>query len=234
MNSVSSPYPLLAASVTLITPQSVTSAGVPNSEMFSLVSDGVTCSSELLSQERNGWAVQEGHHLSHCDLTPHSKYATHPGAKQMLSSWKRCACFHPLQSACRDGGKEVRSEKQKEPSRVHSSTPSCQKNCNCSVYSQRCQRAFHALDLHIDNTREKKERLGYFFSLHFLIKCHQRTVICDLWLRQMKALQTWLEEILVIPKRCCRGLFSKRWYKICLFKYNTCCQLTGFVVPLPL
>lgn len=54
MNSVSSPYPLLAPSVTLLTPQSVKSAGVPNGEMFSLVSDGVTCSSELLSQERNG------------------------------------------------------------------------------------------------------------------------------------------------------------------------------------
>lgn len=175
------------------------------------------------------------------DLTPHSQKATRSDAKQMLSTWKRQGCFHwPLQSACQVGGEEVGGEKEKEPSRAHSSTPSWQKNCNCSVcLLTRIPKASSCLGLYILIMSEKKKKVkkkdwDLLLLLLFSSLPHRMSSKnYDLLLRKVMALLIWPEEILLFANNHTYQVFwtypgiTRPIFKILSFKYDKCRQRKG-------
>ena len=75
-------------------------------------------------------------------------------------------------------------EEAEETSRAHSSTPSCQKLCNCSVYllKKNIKALFRPWVLHVDNIREEKKvkkKTGISFSSSSSSLPNKMSANCD-------------------------------------------------------
>lgn len=119
-------------------------------------------------------------------------------------------CNQPVRLEERKSG-----EKRRKPSSPHSSTPSWQKNCNCSVcLLTRIPKASSCLGLYILIMSEEKKKKGKekktgfyyycYYSLLCLTECHQRTMTCysGRWRHCWYGLRRFYSLQIITPIRC--------------------------------
>lgn len=107
-----------------------------------------------------------------CDLTPSSTKVTLTDAEQTLSTWERHGCFHWLLQSNRPVKRErvLGGDKEKRACQSTILLPSCQNNCNYSLYLlTEMSRSFHAYSFTCWYYQKEKTGILFWFLVLFFL-----------------------------------------------------------------